>query len=135
MALSRNQVQITWSSAGSVSVPAGGTATSDLIGLSPAAIRSQIQVKADHADYPAVGDTVEFWLLQTLGDPDGADADEYDTERRAVLLAVLDTCEDDPALTTAGLPVPAKGAKLLAKNNAAHAVTVSAIVLEQLSGP
>ncbi len=133
MALCWNEIQVTWSSNPSIDLVMYSGQTSDEINPSAAAVQSQIQLKADHSGTPGSDDVVEFWLLQTLGDPDGAGGDEYDTDEQAHLLAVLNTYEDDPALTTVPLPLPQKNARLLAKNLSFSTITVCATVLEQVS--
>lgn len=133
MAISHNEIQIQWGGSNNVSVASGGTETSDLIGPSDTALQAQLQLKADHDGTPSSGDTVEFWLLQTLGDPDGTGSDEFDTDEQSTIMAVLDTNEDDPALTTVRFPLPQKDGKLLAKNDGGSSITVSATLLEQTS--
>ena len=56
-------------------------------------------------DTPASGDTVDFYILYTTGDPDGAATDEYDTVAHAMHVTTLDTNSEDPARKTVEIPV------------------------------
>ena len=133
MAVANNEIQVQWDSGNnSKSVSAGSAATSDAFSFSAGAIDAMITLKADNAGTPASGDTIEFYLLATCGDPDGASIDEYPADGdEGILLAVLDTDVNDPAVKTTNCPV-AKGAKLHAKSNAAsNAITLSACINEK----
>ncbi len=133
MALANNEIQIQWSGADSVSVSAGGNQTSDAFLFSQAALDAMITLKADNAGTPAGGDTVEFYLLATCGDPDGSASDEFPLNHNdGILLAVLDTYANDPAVRTVACPV-AKSGKLFAKNaSSGRVITVSACVNEKV---
>lgn len=132
MAITTNEVQVTWSASNSTSVAGGGTATSDTATVAATAFQAQIELKADHGGTPTAGDIMEFWLLQTLGDPDGTGTNEFETDEQATYLASLDLNADDPARTVVELPVPSAGVQVLAKNNDPDtSVTVSATILEQ----
>jgi len=129
--LANNEIQIEWSAADNVSIASGNNATSDPFVLSTNGSFAHIQIKADNDGTPAAGDTVDFFLLLTCGDPDGAGADEYDTVGHALPLVTLDTNAEDPALRTVNCPM-VKGGKLYAVNNSAgRAITVSACILEK----
>jgi len=133
MAVANNEIQVQWDSGNnSKSVTAGGTATSDPFSFSATAIDALVTLKADNAGTPASGDTIEFYLLATCGDPDGASTDEYPADSDdGILLAVLDTYANDPAVKTVSCPV-AKGGKLHARSNASsNAITVSACINEK----
>lgn len=131
MAIAKNELQILWSSATSLSVAASSNATSDAVVASASHIAAQIQVKCDNSGAPASGDTVDLTWLPTLGDPDGASSDEHDTSGHGQYLGRIDTNVENPAIQTFRLEVPFKGGKLYAKNNsAARAITVSACVLD-----
>ena len=129
--LSNNEIQIDWAGDPSVSIPFGNNATSDAFVLSANGSFAHIQIKADNDGAPAGGDVVDFFLLLTCGDPDGAVADEYDTIGHAIPLGRLDTNVEDPALRTVNCPM-VKGGRLYAENaSAGRAITVSACVLER----
>lgn len=131
MAVATNELQILWSAASSLSIAAAGTGTSDAITASVTALAAQIQLKADNNGTPASGDTVDFYWLPSLGDPDGASTEEYDTPGHAMFLARLDTNTADPSIVTVPLPTPFLKGKVYAVNNSAgRAITVSAIILE-----
>jgi hypothetical protein len=133
MSIANNEIQIQWSGANSVSVSAAGNQTSDVFNFSGTAIDAMITLKADNAGTPASGDTVELHLLATCGDPDGAGSDEFPlNDNDGILLAVLDTYANDPAIKTVACPI-AKGGKLFAKNaSSGRAITVSACVNEKI---
>jgi hypothetical protein len=138
MAITRAETQVQWSAANSVSVGIGGTQTSDEINLDATCVAAQITVKADNSGTPAADDQIDFYLLQTSGDPDGASTDEFDTTGHALFLCRLDTYTtgdgEDPAIKTVPLPIPQKGAKLYATgadSGTSTAITVSATITEQ----
>ena len=129
--LANNEIQVTWAAANSISIAFGNNATSDVFTFSTIGSFAHIQIKAKNDGTPAAGDTVDFFLLLTCGDPDGAGADEYDTVDHALPLGTLNTFLDDPALRTVNCPM-VKGGKLYAVNNSAgRAITVSACILEK----
>lgn len=121
--------QVTWATASIKTILAGNNATSDMFPIPSTASFGHIQLKADNAGTPAAGDTVDFFLLLTCGDPDGALADEYDTVGHALPLGTLDTDSEDPALRTVNCPI-VKAGKLYAVNNSAgRSIIVSACLL------
>jgi len=130
--LSNNEIQITWAGNDSrVTAPAFG-GQSDIFTFSTNGSFAHIQLKADNDGVPAAGDTVDFFLLLTCGDPDGAGADEYDTPDHAIPLGTLDTDADDPAIRTVNCPM-VKGGRLYVRNNSAgRDITVSACILEKM---
>jgi len=132
MAITVSEVQVTWAAANSVSIAAGGNDTSDAFVVDETCFQGTIQLKADNDGEPAAGDIVTFNLLATLGDPDGAGANEYGTTLQDTQLAALDTLRDDPAICTVQIPLPLVGGKIYAANGSAgRAITVSACLLEQ----
>lgn len=137
MAITRQETQVQWTGpADSDSIAAGGNETSLEINLDATCIAAQIHLKADNSTTPVADDQINFWLIQTGGDPDGAGADEFDTVGHALFLGELDTNDEDPALLTVPLPIPQKGAKLYAEGVTAgttNAITVSATITEQLA--
>jgi hypothetical protein len=132
MAITVNEVQVTWSTASSVSIAAAGNNTSDVATIDQTCFQATIMLKADNDGTPAAGDTVSFYLLASLGDPDGASTAEYGTTTQDIPLVTLDTNANDPAIATAVLPMPLVTGKVYAVNNSAgRAITVSATILEQ----
>ena len=134
MAITRTETQIQWAGANSVSVAAGSSQTSDVVTLDATAVAAQISIKADNAGTPGTADQIYVWLLQTSGDPDGTAGDEYDTTGHALLMGILDTNAEDPAIMTVPLPLPQKSFKVYADgitSPTANAITVSATVTEQ----
>jgi len=132
MPITTNEVQVLWSASASQSVTASSNATSDAFSINQTCFQASIELKADNESTPGAGDTVTFYLLATLGDPDGATTDEYGTTTQDIPLGTLDTNADDPAIRTVHLGMPLKGGKIYAVNNASsNAITVSACILEQ----
>lgn len=131
MTVSKAASQITWSTSNSVSVSAGGNQTSDAGTFASDSFDAMVTMKADNAGTPAAGDTVNFYLLYTTGDPDGAGSDEYDTTEQGTYLATLDTNADNPAQKTVKISPIAKGYKLYAVSNASsNSITISAEIYE-----
>lgn len=137
MAITRTETQVTWPTASNTaSVSAGGTATSEEFNLDATCINAQVSLKADNSTSPASDDQIDFYLLQTSGDPDGAVSDEFDTPdpAHALFLGRLDTSLEDPAIMTVPLPIPQKGGKLYATgadSGTTNSITVSATITEQ----
>lgn len=135
MASTRNETQITWSAASSLSVSAGATQTSDAFTFNAEDWEAVVQLSADNDGTPASGDTVTFYASYTSGDILGDSGDDYDTTEHAQLLALLDTVAanapgEDPARVTVPLNTAAKGLKIIAVNNSAgRAITVRARVI------
>lgn len=131
MAITKAETQITWAAANNLSIAAAGNGTSDAFTFNAAAFSAMITVKADNNGTPASGDTVDFYLLYTVGDPDGASSDEYDTTTQGTYLGQVDTNTTDPAQRTLTINPSAKGGKIYAVNNSAgRAITVSAAIYE-----
>ncbi len=131
MAISKAEIQVTWSSTNSIGLTAGSNSTSDAFSFSATSFNAMIQVKADNQGTPAAGDTVDFYLLYTLGDPDGASTDEYDSTTQGTYLGQLDTAAADPAIRTFTINPSAKGGKIYAVNNSAgRTISVSATLYE-----
>ena len=140
MAITRQETQVQWAGpADSDSIAAGGNETSLEINLDATCVAAQLHLKADNSTTPAADDQINFWLLQTGGDPDGAGSDEFDTTGHALHLGIIDTFLEDPGLLTVRLPIPQKGAKIYAEGVTAgttNAITVSATMeLLQSSQP
>ena len=132
MAVSKTNQQVKFSLASFVSVSADSQATSDIINLSTNSVAAQLTVKSDHTGSPSSGDTVDFYILYSTGDPDGAGIDEYDTPGHALHVAILDLNIEDPAQKTVDIPVSAKAFKVYVDNNGASTVTCSTEVYETL---
>lgn len=136
MALTRAETQVTWpTAADSKSVAAGADETSEEFNLDDTCVEAEIQLKADNSTSAASDDIIDFYLVQTLGDPDADpdSADEFDTAGHALFLARLDTSSEDPAIKTVPIPVVSKGAKVIANGSNAgttNAITCSATIRE-----
>jgi hypothetical protein len=134
MAITRSETQVQWSASDSVSVGSGSNTTSDEISIDQTCFQAKVHFKADNDGTPASGDTVDFYLLESLGDPDGSGTDEFATAEQGQHLAVLDTNANDPAETAVWIPAPFYKAKIYAVNNSGgRAITVSATIMEHRS--
>ena len=133
MALTINEVQVQWTGpADSLSVGSGASADSLEFSIDQTCFQLSVQCKADNDGTVAAGDTVDFFLLATLGDPDGTGGDEFETPGHAQFLMRLDTNDEDPALLTVPLNSNIKKGKIRAVNNSAgRAITVSATLQEK----
>lgn len=137
MAVTQTLTQVTWPTASTTgSVSAGGNLTSEVMTLDGSCINAQIQLKADNQGTAVAGDYINFYVLQSSGDPDLAETtDEYDTVGHAIFLARVDTFVTDPALVTVPFPLPQKNFKIYAEgdhaDSIASAITVSCQIIEQ----
>ena len=125
------QIEVKWAGARSVTVGAGSATTSDAFLFLPNTTSTRGTYKANNAGTPTAGDTVDFYILGSNGDPDGSGADERasaDTTHGDYIVT-LDTLVTDPAIrngNTAGY----KDGKIRVVNNAASAAVVSCILQE-----
>jgi len=133
MAITGNEVQVQWNSGSNYySISASGNYTSDVANLNTAAFDGMIELKADNDGTPASGDTVDFYIQYTSGDPDGSGSDEYDTDEHSIFLAQLDTNVEDPAITHVPVNTAADHFQVYAVNNSSgRAITVSATMTEK----
>lgn len=131
MAVSKVETQGTWAAANSLSIAAASNGTSDAFTIDGTTVGLSGSFKADNNGTPAANDTVSFYGLFTLGDPDGTGADEYDTTVQGTPLCTVDTNITDPAQTTVQFNHNIKGGKIYAVNNSAgRAITVSFTLYE-----
>lgn len=136
MAITRVETSVLWTgSAYTDQIAAGGAETSLEFNLDATCVAAQITLKADNTVAAAADDQIDFYLLQTTGDPDGdAVADEFSTPGHAVFLARLDTNAEDPAIKTVPLPIPQKGGQIYATgadSGTTNPIDVSAVITEQ----
>lgn len=135
MASSRNETQITWSSASSLSISAGSTSTSDAFTFNAEDWDAELALSADNDGAAQSGDTVDFYVAYTAGDILGDSNSDYSTTEHAEFLARLDTVAantpgEDPARCSVPLRTAALGFKVIAKNNSGgRAITVRARVV------
>jgi hypothetical protein len=135
MAVASNEVQVKWNTGNDTyALGSGSEYTSDEMTYSATAFEATITLKADNSTTPADGDTVDFYLLNSAGDPDGSGSEEFpNDETDGQFLARLDTYTpgNDPAIATIHIPVSVKF-KVFAKNNAStNSITISACVNEK----
>lgn len=134
MAITHNEVKITWDTGSNTDTIATATATSsDDFSFNTAAVAAGITLKADNQGTPASGDTVDFYLLYSAGDPDAAaSADEFASTNHPVWIGQIDTNDGiNPAVLSVGnIDVTFKKMRLYTVNNGASTVIVGAVVTE-----
>lgn len=138
MAITRNQTQVTWSSASTLSVTSATEVVSDVITLDDTCVALSIQLSADNAGTPASGDTTVWRIQWSNGDVLANSGDDYDTSEHAQFLAQLDTFAtntpgEDPARMTVTVTPVSKKFKLACTcaNAATRNVTIAARIDEQ----
>lgn len=136
MAISRQENQITWSAASSVSVTSGSTQTSDTITIDDTAVDATVVFKVDNSTAAAADDIIYFWLQESNGDPDGAGADEFTTNGHSRLLWIGNTSTEDPAISPAiTINSNNKSCRIRAEGATAgttNAITVSGTIYERI---
>ena len=129
MAISKTERQIKWSAAVTLSIAAAGNGTSDAIAPAADELKTKLTFRAKNNGTPVSGDTVEFWLLETAGDPDTDPdtVDQYATTHQKIFLCKLDTFVIDPDIATVEFSTAGcEGYKIYAVNNSAtNGITVS----------
>jgi hypothetical protein len=139
MAISHNEVQVTWDTGNNEDTITGeANVTSDPMTLSTTAIARTVHLKAEMTTgTPTSGDKTYFYMLGSCGDPDGAGDDEYATDDSdGTWLATVDHNAGNPGRPIVCLPVPLKRVKIYAKTtglDGGDVVTVSACILEAIS--
>ena len=121
MAVSKAGQQVTFSSANFLAVSGDSQTTSDAITLSSNSVAAQITLKSDHSGSPLSGDTVDFYILYSTGDPDGSTTDMqpdviyikrrdtsgagqlYDDSRGATIFIPMDDSTDAEETASEGL--------------------------------
>jgi hypothetical protein len=100
MAITEADKQIKWAAANTKSVAAGATDASDSETSSASEVMFAGVAKVDNAGTPAAGDTYDFYVLKTFGDPDADpdSADEYPSPSQREFLCQLDTNATDPCV-------------------------------------
>lgn len=136
MAITRAENQVTWSAANSLSVSAASTGTSDAMSLDATCFAAMAHCYADNASTPAAGDTVDFYILMSGGDPIGTGGDVFDNSAvaHATFLCTIDTNSADPAQRSVPLPLPHKTFKIFARNNDAGAAATVGVTITELRG-
>ena len=111
MASSRNETQITWSSASSVTVSSATAVTSDAFAFDAEDWEADLHVYADNQGTPASGDTADFYVAYSSGDILGDSGDDYATTEHAEFICRLDTYSTNtPGEDPAGKVVPLRTA-------------------------
>lgn len=136
MAIARTELQVTWSAANSVALNTGNSwaALSDEMTQNTACVQATIQIKADQTTgTPSSGDLIDFYVSASLGDPDGAGSNEFDTSSHDIFLGQIDLNSDDPGIMTVNFPVPVLTFKIRAVGSglaSTDVATISAAVLQ-----
>lgn len=133
MAFSQSDIQIQWGAADTKSIAGGGTENSDDFTISASLVDAEIQLKANHSETPASGDTIDFYI-QRKGDPDNDTTDEYDNI--GDYLTTLDLNEENPAIRTTpvGLMQGKTYRLTVVNNDSDSSVTVAARLTESIWG-
>ena len=131
MAVTHNEVDLTWDTGSATNSLAASTGeSSDVLTLNATCVGASITIKADNAGTPASGDTLDCYARYSCGDPDGDSTDEHDTIGHAVYLGTIDTNSEDPGILTVPLNPNVISLQLYTYNNGASSMTVSAVVCE-----
>lgn len=118
MALTRNEQQVLWSTAESITLSTATLTWSDPITFDATDTAGGLQVSAANQGTPASGDTMEVWIAYTTGDVLGDSGDDYATDEHAIYLGQLntyatDTPGENPARKSIPIDVaPFKGCKI-----------------------
>lgn len=138
MAITRNQTQVTWSSASTLSVTSATEVVSDVITLDDTCVALSITLSADNAGTPASGDTAVWRIQWSNGDVLANTGDDYDTSEHAQFLVQLDTFAtntpgEDPARMSVPVSPTSKKFRLACTcvNAATRNVTIAARIDEQ----
>lgn len=136
MPLTKSERQVLWASNTFTDVAAGGTATSDAVGISSSSSRLFLGIHCENlATTPAADAKVEIYVKSSIGDIDGDAVEDYETDLHAPLVAVIDVSSggESPAVKVIPLDPGLKGFKLLAKNTGAtDTIRVRSRLLEQV---
>lgn len=138
MASSRNETQITWSTASSVTLSTNNTrSTSDAVTFDAEDWDADLMLYADNAGTPSSGDTVDFYIHYTCGDILGDTGSDYATNEYADFLFRLDTYGtntpgEDPAAkvipirtTATGFKISCEGPQVASRNITCRARVVT----------
>lgn len=136
MASTRNETQITWSSASSISVTSATAVTSDAFTFNVEDWGADLQVHVDNAGTPASGDVCNVYIAYTTGDILGDTGSDYATTEHAQFLGQLDTYGtntpgEDPASAVYPIRTNSLGFKVIVTcpNAATRNMTVRARVV------
>lgn len=131
MAITRAETRIQFGAANSTSLVSGAAKSSDTVSLATTTVMLGITIKVDNKGTPASGDTCTVYMLPSAGDPDGVSTDEHASNSHGILLAVLNTNLEDPAIRSLEIPSAFQSAQFRFLNNAAsNSYTISAVLTE-----
>ena len=102
MPSSRNETQITWSTASSVTVSSATVVWSDAFLFNVEDWEAEVQVDANNAGTPATGDVCDVYIAYTTGDILGDSSNDYTSVEHSEFATRLDTVAantpgEDPA--------------------------------------
>jgi hypothetical protein len=113
MAATRNETQITWSSASSVTVSSATVVWSDPLLFHVDDWEAEVQVHADNAGTPASGDVCNVFIAYTTGDILGDSGNDYATVEHSEFVTQLDTlATNNPGEDPASRSFPVRTAAL-----------------------
>lgn len=135
MALTRNEQQVLWSAATSITLSDNNAYLSDAITFDAADIAGAVQICVDNQGTAASGDTLSVYAAYTTGDILGDTGDDYDTAEHAQFVGILDTYAtntpgEDPACKTFPISTTPKGCKIIVQG--AQAATRNLVVRTRL---
>lgn len=134
MASTKNEQQILWGGASSVSLNSASRFDSDAVTLNVEDYTATLQIYADNSGTPASGDVVNVYVKYSNGDILGDSGDDFDTNEHATFVGRLDTFAtntpgEDPAMRTVEIPVAGRKAmrvSAVAPQGATRAITFRA---------
>lgn len=117
MASSRNETQVQWSAANSVTVSSSTVVWSDAFTFNIEDWDAELQVDANNAGTPASGDVCTVYVAYTTGDILGDSSSDYASVEHSEFVMQLDTFGtntpgEDPANRTAPLRTGPLGLKV-----------------------
>lgn len=138
MAITIAEIQLEWATStasNEASVGSGGAVTGDEFNPNATAFQLTGVFKADNEGTATDGDTMDVFLLGSVGDPDGSGGDEFTSTDEAQFLVRLDVSATgkNPAISAPIRVDPnIKGGKVYVVNNSVgRAITFSGALQEK----
>lgn len=138
MGVSRNQQQLLWSSATSITLSTNTEAECDAITLDATDVGIGLQIEVSNQGTPTSGDTLTVRIKPTFGDNNADAADDYDTNEHCEQYQLDTVSANSPGENPARLTIPlnhiigAKGLKVGVQWNSAAPGTRNAVVRGRL---
>lgn len=139
MAMSRNQQQLTWSTATSVTLSTNTESECDPIVFDDSDVAALLQIEVDNQGTPTSGDTLTVRIKPTLGDNNADASDDYDTVEHCEQYLLDTVAANFPGEDPARLSIPlthliaAKRLKIGVVWNSAAPGTRNAVVRGRLA--